>query len=169
MAIGQGTVKRAIDKNTKYISSHHNSSHQLDILIGNRKNGAPPKNADIACVESETLHKHEVQPDHDTFFKLLDISTCFYGKQQLSPSEVSQYTSIDESEVRDILDDWYQKVVISPGIGDKYWMTERDKKQLWDKILVPTWSEWEKNFPGQKILCPPGYFNPHLKANITPN
>ena len=122
---------------------------------------------DDTGIESKTLHKDEVQPDHDTFFKLLDINTCFYGKQQLSPSEVSQYTGIDESEVREILGDWYQKVVISPGIGDKYWMTERDKKNLWDKILAPTHRSWEQNFPGQKILCPPTLFNPNLNANAS--
>ena len=169
MCIGRATVKRVLDENTKCIRSDQNSQTLYSNTYSAMGKMVTPPKADVACVESEILHKDEVQPDHDTFFKLLDISTCFYGKQQLSPSEVSQYTGIDESEVRDILDDWYQKVVISPGIGDKYWMTERDKKQLWGKILVPTWSEWEKNFPGQKILCPPGYFNPHLKANITSN
>ena len=160
------TIARWLKDQTDTVQNSQNVISTSYSAMGKMPN---PPNADVACVESETLHKHEIQPDHDTFFNLLDISTCFYGKQYLSPSEVSQYTGIDESEVRDILDDWYQKVVISPGIGDKYWMTERDKKQLWEKILGPTWSEWEENFPGQKILCPPGYFNPHLKANITPN
>ena len=126
-----------------------------------------PTNPDDTCVESETLHTTEVEPDHDTFFKLLDVSACFYGKHQLSASDISQFTGIDESEVREILDDWYQVVVISPGIGEKYWMTERDKKQLWEKILGPTHTEWEQNFPGQKILCPPVAFNPHLNQKNT--
>ena len=125
----------------------------------------PPKNLDDTGVESETLHLCEPEPDHDTLFKLLDISACFYEKHQLSPSEVSRYTGIDESEVRRILDDWYQAVVISPGIGEKYWMSERDKKNFADKILAPAHRIWEQNFPKQKILCPPSLYNPHITAN----
>ena len=83
---------------------------------------------------------------------------------QRSPSEVSRYTGIDESEVREILPQWYKTVVISPGVGDNYWMSERDKKHLWEKILGPTFSEWEQNFPGQNILCPPTTLNPNLNA-----
>ena len=123
------------------------------------------QNTDAPCIESQTLHLCEPEPDHDTFFKLLDISACFYGKHQVSPSDVSQLTGIDESEVRRILDDWYQNVAISPGIGEKYWMTERDKKNLWDKILAPTHKIWEQDFPEQKILCPPTLYNPHINAN----
>ena len=130
--------------------------------MGKMGHPAPPMDT---CIESETLHLCEPEPDHDTFFKLLDISACFYEKHQLSPSEVSRYTGIDESEVRRILDDWYQAVVISPGIGETYWMTERDEKNFTDKILTPTHRIWEQNFPGQKILCPPTLYNPHINAN----
>ena len=126
-----------------------------------------PPTLDDTCVESEILHTCEPEPDHDTFFKFMDISTCFYGKHQVSPSEVSQLTGIDESEVRRILDNWYRDVVISPGIGEKYWMTERDKKNLCDKVLAPMFTEWGQNFPGQKILCPPTLFNPNLNANAS--
>ena len=89
-----------------------------------------PTNPVATHVESETLHLCEPEPDHDTFFKLMDISACFYSKHQLTAAEVSLFTGYDESEVRRILDDWYQAVVISPGIGETYWMTERDKKNL---------------------------------------
>ena len=114
-----------------------------------------PTNPDDTCIECKILDASEPEPDHGTFFKLLEISTCFYGKKQLSASDISQLTGIDESEVSEILNDWYKKVVLSPGIGEKYWMTERDKKQLWEKILGPVFTQWTENFPGQKILCPP--------------
>ena len=140
-----------------YKTGDHNGHALKGFLNADVRNGHPHENP-----ESTGFY-----PDHDTFFKLLDISTCFYGKQQLSPSEVSRYTGIDESEVRRILDNWYQDVVISPGIGEKYWMTERDKKNLWDKILGPTHSQWEKDFPGQKILCPPTLYNPHITATAS--
>ena len=159
--VSAGTVSRILK------TMHQNAHAHVYNLHVDARNGAEPENPDETCLESETLHTAEVEPDHDTFFKLLDVSACFYGKHQLSASDISQFTGIDESEVREILDDWYQVVVISPGIGEKYWMTERDKKQLWEKILGPTHTEWEQNFPGQKILCPPVAFNPHLNQKNT--
>ena len=159
--ISKSSIQRVLKRCVK------NDNAYKYILIGDVANDAPPTNTDAPCIESETLHLCDPEPDHDTFFKLLDISACFYEKHQLSPSEVSQLTGIDESEVRRILDDWYQAVVISPGIGETYWMTERDEKNFTDKILAPTHRIWEQNFPGQKILCPPTLFNPNLNANAS--
>ena len=113
-----------------------------------------PTNPDDTRIECKILNASEPESHHGTFFKLLEISTCFYEKKQLSASDISQLTSIDESEVRKILDNWYKAVVISPGIGDQYWMTERDKKNLWDKILEPAFNQWTENFPGQKVSYP---------------
>ena len=113
-----------------------------------------PTNPEDTPIECKILNASEPEPNHSTFFKLLEIRTYFYEKKQLSASDISQLTDIDENEVRKILNDWYKKVVISPGIGDQYWMTERDKKNLWDKILGPAFNEWTENFPGQKTLCP---------------
>ena len=113
-----------------------------------------PTNPDDTGIECKILNASEPEPDHGTFFKRLEISTCFYGEKQLSASDISQRTGIDKSEVRKILEYWYKNVVISPGIGDQYWMTERDKKQLWDKILEPAFTEWTENFPGQKVSYP---------------
>ena len=113
-----------------------------------------PTNPDDTHVECKILNASEPESHHSPFFKLLEMSTCFYEKKQLSASDISQLTGIDESEVRRILDNWYQAVVISPGIGEKYWMTERDKKQLWEKILGPAFTEWTENFPGQKVSYP---------------
>ena len=146
------------------VKAYKNS--QSTIILSNSTLGKTvhPEPPDVPCVDSDSLITREPEPDHDTFFKFMDISACFYGKHQLSPSEISQLTGIDESEVRETLDDWYQAVVISPGIGEKYWMSERDTKQLWEKVLGPARTEWEKNFPGQKILCPPTAFNPNLNA-----
>ena len=160
LGISYGTV-------ANIVRAYKNGHGHVYIPHADVRSCTPPTNTDVPCVESETLHKSEVEPDHDTFFKLLDISACFYGKHQLSPSEVSQFTGIDESEVCEILDEWYETVVISPGIGEKYWMSESDEKKLWDKILGPTLTEWGQNFPGQKILCPPVAFNPHLNPKNT--
>ena len=173
--IDSGMSQRAVEhelkisrkKITKLLHEYkavQNAHAHVIVTHVDARNAPPPTPPDVTSVESETLHTGEVERDYDTFFKLLEISTCFYGKKQLSASDISQLTGIDESEVREILDDWYQKVVISPGVGDQYWMTERDKKQLWEKILGPAFDEWEQNFPEQNILCPPTAFNPHLNA-----
>ena len=114
-----------------------------------------PTNPDDTRIECKIMDASEPESHHSPFFKLLEISTCFYEKKQLSASDISQRTGIDESEVRRILDNWYKAVVISPGTGDQYWMTERDKKNLWDKILGPAFTQWTENFPGKKTLCPP--------------
>ena len=148
----------------RYEQGGENSQSTINSTLGKSATPTNPVNTDV---EQKTLYLCESEPDHDTFFKLLDISACFYEKHQLSPSEVSQFTGIDESEVCRILADWYQAVVISPGIGETYWMTERDEKNFTDKILAPTHRVWEQNFPGQKILCPPTLFNPNLNANAS--
>ena len=159
--VPRGTV---LDIIKRYEGGDENSTPLYSNLIERPENPSPPENTADTGVDSETLHTPEVEPDHDRLFKLLDVSACFYSKHQLSASEVSQFTGIDESEVREILNDWYQNVVISPGVGDKYWLSERDKNQLWEKILGPTYTEWEQNFPGQKILCPPTLYNRHMTA-----
>ena len=123
-----------------------------------------PTNPDNTSVESETLHNPEVVHDYNILFKLLDILTSFHGKKQRSPSEVSRFTGIDESEVREILDDCYLKVTLSPGIGDQYWMSERDINNFQQRILGPAVKQWEKDFPGQKILCPPAVFNLNMES-----
>ena len=140
-----GTVSRTIK------NMHQNGQTQLSTQLGLTE----MVHTETTCVESEKLHTDEVLENYDTFFKLLDISVCFYGKKQRSPSEVSQLTGIDESEVRRILQSWYSRVVISPGIGDQYWMSESDTENLNTKILTPTLKEWGQKFPDQKILCPP--------------
>ena len=53
LGIGQATVKRAIDKNTKRISSHQNGHDQLELLIGDVRNGDSPTNTETACVDCE--------------------------------------------------------------------------------------------------------------------
>ena len=124
----------------------------------------PPTNPDEPCLESESPPKSENERDYDPLFKLLDILAAFHGKKQRSPSDVSQITGIDEPEVREILDDLYLKVLISPGVKDKYWMSDKDIKNLWEKIVGPVFDKWSQDFPGQKILCPPEHFNPQLDA-----
>ena len=156
--LGKSTVGRVI----KQVSQ--DSTPLYSNLIERVENLYTPENTDVTCVESEILHTCEPEPDHDRLFKLLDISACFYGKHQVSPSEVSHFTGIDESEVREILNDWYQDVVISLGIDETYWMSDRDKANLRDKVLAPTYKDWAENFPEQKILCPPALFNPHMTA-----
>ena len=160
LGISYGTVANIVKA---YKNGH---GHGLIVHVDVRS-CTPHTTPDDTSVERETLHTTEYPRDHDTFFKLLDISACFYGKQQRSASEISQFTGIDESEVREILTEWYETVVLSPGVGDKYWMSNSDTERLNTKILAPTLRAWEQSFPGQKILCPPVAFNPHLNQKNT--
>ena len=150
--VPRGTI---LDIIKRYEGGDENSQSTIDSTYSRMGNSVTPTNPDDTHVECKILNASESEPNHDTFFKLLEIRTCFYEKKQLSASDISQLTGIDESEVRKILEYWYKNVVISPGIGDQYWMTERDKKQLWEKILGTAFNEWGENFSGQKTLCPP--------------
>ena len=131
--------------------SSHSTINSTNSTLGKM---VTPTNPDDTRIECKIMDASEPESHHGTFFKLIEISTCFYEKKQISASDISQLTGIDESEVRRILDNWYKAVVISPGIGDQYWMTERDKKNLWDKILGPAFTQWTENFPGQKVSYP---------------
>ena len=59
-----------------------------------------PTNPDDTRIECKIMDASEPESHHGPFFKLLEISTCFYEKKQLSASDISQRTGIDESEVR---------------------------------------------------------------------
>ena len=171
----QGKSQREIErllKETEYKVSRKTISNVIEVVQNSQSTISNsysrmgkmhhPTNPDDTNVESETLHTGEVERDYDMLFKLFDISACFYGKKQRSPSDISRFTGIDESEVRKILEGWYKRVVISPGVGDQYWMSERDTENLNTKILAPTLRAWGQKFPEQKILCPPIAFNPSL-------
>ena len=111
---------------------------------------SPPQNTDDTGIECKILNASEPESHHSPFFKLLEISTCFYEKKQLAASDISQLTGIDASEVRKILEYWYKKVVISPGIGDQYWMTERDKKIYGTRYSNPFLRSGQKTFPNRR-------------------
>ena len=141
------------------VKAYKNGHALKGLLNADDRSCTPRTKSEDTRIDCKILNASEPEPNHSTFFKLLEISTCFYEKKQLTASDISQLTGINENEVRKILNNWYKKVVISPGIGDQYWMTERDKKNLWDKILEPFFTEWTENFSKQKTLCPPITFS----------
>ena len=91
--VPRGTI---IDIIKRYSQGDGNSQSTISTTYNVAGKSVTPTNPDDTCLESETLHKSEVEPDHDTFFNLLDISVCFYGKKQRSPSDISQLTGIDK-------------------------------------------------------------------------
>ena len=96
----------------------------------------------------------------------MNISCHFYGKHQLTADEVSQFTGYDESQVSALLDRWYNDLVISKGVGDTYWMSDRDHERFLNKILSPAFVEWKRK-PGHEFICHPA--PPEIREHIIPN
>ena len=126
-------------------------------------------------LEFKNEHKPEPETEAHTsgtsladasFTEFMHISSQFYGKDQITAAEVSKFTGYDESEVREILDDWYQNVCLSAGVGDTYWMSEKNHERFLNEILSPAFLEWKRQ-PGHKFTCEPP--PKEIKDRITPN
>ena len=76
-----------------------------------------PTNTDDTCLESETPDNCEVKPLSHSFIDVMQIGTLFYGKYEITASEISQCTGHAEIQVAALLSKWYQRVCISAGIG----------------------------------------------------
>ena len=126
-------------------------------------------------LESKSEHKPEPETKAQTsdtsltggfFIEIMNISCHFYGKHQLTADEVSQFTGYDESQVSALLDKWYNDLVISKGVGDTYWMSDRDHERFLNKILSPAFVEWKRK-PGHEFICHPA--PPEIREHIIPN
>ena len=131
-----------------------NSSHQLEYTYRQSENLDTPTNPENTSVESETQKPCEVKPLSDSFIDVLQIGTLFYGKHQITASEISQWTGHAETQIRELLSGWYDDMCISAGIGDSYWMSQRDRKKFESKIIEPMQAEWE-SIPGNLITSEP--------------
>ena len=129
----------------------------------------------IYRLEFKDTHKPEPETDAHTsdtsladenFIEIMNISCHFYGKHQLTADEVSQFTGYDESQVSALLDRWYNDLVISKGVGDTYWMSDRDHERFLNKILSPAFVEWKRK-PGHEFICHPA--PPEIREHIIPN
>ena len=126
-------------------------------------------------LEFKGEHKPDPETDAHTsgtsladvgFAEILHISSQFYGKHQITAAEVSQFTGYDENEVSALLEKWYNDLVISQGIGETYWMSDRDHERFLNEILSPAFSEWQRQ-PGNKFTCDPP--PKEIQDRITPN
>ena len=126
-------------------------------------------------LESKNEHKSEPETDahpSDTsladadFVEIMNISCHFYGKHQLTADEVAQLTGYNENEVSRLLERWYSDLVISKGVGDTYWMSDRDHERFLNKILSPAFNEWQRQ-PGHEFSCDPP--PPEIQERIVPN
>ena len=129
----------------------------------------------IYRLEFKDTHKPEPETDAHTsdtsladekIIEIMNISCHFYGKHQLTADEVSQFTGYDESQVSALLDRWYNDLVISKGVGDTYWMSDRDHERFLNKILSPAFVEWKRK-PGHEFICHPS--PPEIREHIIPN
>ena len=102
-----------------------------------------PTNTDDTCLESETPDNCEVKPLSHSFIDVMQIGTLFYGKYEITASEISQWTGHAEIPVAALLSKWYQRVCISAGIGNTYWMSESDREKFESEIIAPLKAQWE--------------------------
>ena len=102
-----------------------------------------PTNSDDTCLESETPDNCEVKPLSHSFIDVMQIGTLFYGKYEITASEISQWTGHAEIPVAALLSKWYQRVCISAGIGNTYWMSESDREKFESEIIAPLKAQWE--------------------------
>ena len=112
-------------------------------------------------LDAQDAHKSEPETDAHTsdtslynagFTEILHISSLFYGKHQMTATEVSKLTGYNENEVSALLDRWENDLVISKGIGDTYWMSDRDHERFLNQVLSPAFAEWQRQ-PGNKFTC----------------
>ena len=113
-----------------------------------------PTNTDDTCLESETPDNCEVKPLSHSFIDVMQIGTLFYGKYEITASEISQCTGHAEIQVAALLSKWYQRVCISAGIGESYWMSESDQEKFESEIIAPLKAQW-KSMPGHITTSEP--------------
>ena len=113
-----------------------------------------PTNTDDTCLESETPDNCEVKPLSHSFIDVMQIGTLFYGKYEITASEISQCTGHAEIQVAALLSKWYQRVCISAGIGESYWMSESDQEKFESEIIAPLKAQWE-SMPGHITTSEP--------------
>ena len=109
---------------------------------------------DTSSVESETPDNCEVIPLSHSFIDVMQIGTLFYGKYEITASEISQWTGHAKSDISDLLSKWYQRVCISAGIGKSYWMSESDREKFEFEIIAPLKAQWE-SMPGHITTSEP--------------
>ena len=124
-----------------------------------------PKNEHKSEPETDAHPSDTSLADAD-FVEIMNISCHFYGKHQLTADEVAQLTGYNENEVSRLLERWYSDLVISKGVGDTYWMSDRDHERFLNKILSPAFYEWQRQ-PGHELSCDPP--PPEIQERIVPN
>ena len=158
----QGVSQRKIKDETGFslgtisrvLKVHQNAHAHVQLTHVDARNGTPPENLDVACLESETPKNCEVNPLSHSFLDVLQIGTLFYGKHQITAGEISQWTGHTETQISDLLSEWYEDIVISAGAGESYWMSGRDRERFESKIIAPLQSSWE-SIPGHLITSEP--------------
>ena len=136
------------------VKAYKNSQNAIDSTYSSLTETVHPIYTDVPCVESETPHNCEVKQLSQTFPHLLQIGTLFFGKYELTAAEISQHTGYDESQVKNILESWYTNVCISKGLGESYWMSERDRGKFESEIIAPLQAKWE-SMPGHITTSEP--------------
>ena len=148
----KGTSKDSVTRVLK--GCLKNDKSYKDILIGDDANETPTTNTDNTGVESISVATDETKPLSESFLDVLQIGMLFYGKYEMTPSDISGLTGHGEQDISNLLKEWYQSVVISTGFGESYWMSERDREKFESEIIAPMKAEWIAQ-PGHLFTCEP--------------
>ena len=103
------------------------------IPIGNDANGHPPQNTDDTCVHDDIASKAERLRQHPEFEKIIRkfsaqslTCRCFSDHKMHTAAEIAECTLMSEQLIASFIKDWYERVMISPGVGKSYWMNSTD-------------------------------------------
>ena len=128
--VSNGTIRNVLQARKK-------RQDQLDILIGD----------DAFCAPSETMPSKPIvqevntlrdTPEFDNIIRKFAaqscICFCFSDHKMHTAAEIAERTFIVEPLIESVLSPWYENVMISPGIGKSYWMTDSNIQKCRDNI-----------------------------------
>ena len=87
-----------------------------------------PPPLDVADFRKKAASVHRKSAQHKR------VHSFFTDRKMHTSREIAEKTRIPEAGVDAILDDWYEKVMLRPGIGHSYWMTETDSQNCKEYI-----------------------------------
>lgn len=86
-------------------------------------NGIDPR--DVAIIEAgfDPIKFHDIRR---RFASYSIIAFCLSDHKIHTASEIAERTLMPESFIEDVLQDWYEKIMVSRGVGKSYWMNSTD-------------------------------------------
>ena len=113
------------------------------IPIGDVRFGHPPQNIDDTCVDDDIVSKAAILRQHPEFDNIIRkfaaqslTQSCFSDHKMHTAAEIAGRTLMSEHLIESIIKDWYERVMISPGVGKSYWMNSTDIEKCQSHIEI---------------------------------